>query len=335
MSYWKRKFFAALLFVVLIFATMLPAVAATAAEYKLSNQFPPSHHISKGLAIFADKVKEYSQGRITIRIFDSAQLFKDTEIVEALQDGLVDIGLVATNKWGGMIPAADVFDVPFLFVGLDSPKKFLDEGAGEILDKEFVKFGVKNLFWVDYGFIQMWNSKRPLRTPADFAGLKMRSYSAGDSETLKALGAAPTLMSSSEMYMALQRGTVDGATTGMPAGVSRKVYEVQKYLTIANYSTAEFSVQSNLDWWMGLDAESQEVILRAGKDAEAWIREAIVDSEAEAEKAVRDAGLEVVVLTPEERAEFVKATQSVKEQFVKHAGEIGGQLIALGDRLFR
>ena len=247
----------------------------------------------------------------------------------------MDIGLVATNKWGGMIPAADVFDVPFLFVGLDSPKKFLDEGAGEILDKEFVKFGVKNLFWVDYGFIQMWNSKRPLRTPADFAGLKMRSYSAGDSETLKALGAAPTLMSSSEMYMALQRGTVDGATTGMPAGVSRKVYEVQKYLTIANYSTAEFSVQSNLDWWTGLDAESQEVILRAGKDAEAWIRGAIVDSEAEAEKTVRDAGLEVVVLTPEERAEFVKATQSVKEQFVKHAGEIGGQLIALGDRLFR
>ena len=58
-------------------------------------------------------------------------------------------------------------------------------------------------------------------------------------------------------------------------------------------------------------------------------------SEAEAEKTVRDAGLEVVVLTPEERAEFVKATQSVKEQFVKHAGEIGGQLIALGDRLFR
>lgn len=69
MKYWKRKLFAAL-----IVATMLPAVAATAAEYKLSNQFPPSHHISKGLAIFADKVKEYSQGRITIRIFDSAQL---------------------------------------------------------------------------------------------------------------------------------------------------------------------------------------------------------------------------------------------------------------------
>ena len=118
MGNWKRKFFAALT-LKLVIATVLPAAVAMAAEYKLSNQFPPSHHISKGLAIFADKVKEYSQGKITIRIFDSAQLFKDTEIVEALQDGLVDIGLVATNKWGGMIPAADVFDVPFLFMGLD------------------------------------------------------------------------------------------------------------------------------------------------------------------------------------------------------------------------
>ena len=292
MKSWARKFLT-----VCVAALLFPGAAVFAAEYKLSNQFPPSHHISKGLGVFADKVKEYSQDKIRIKIFDSAQLFKDTEIVEALQDGLVEIGLVATNKWGGMIPATDVFDVPFLFVDLESPKKFLDGGASEILDGEFMKLGVKNLFWADYGFIQMWNSKRPLHSPADFAGLTMRSYSAGDSETLKALGAAPTLMSSSEMYMALQRGTVDGATTGMPAGVSRKVYEVQKYLTIANYSTAEFCVQANLEWWEGLDAEGQEAILKAGRDAEAWIRGAIAESEAEAEKTIRDAGLEVTVLT--------------------------------------
>lgn len=330
MKFWTQRFLTAW-----VLALLLPATAMSAAEYKLSNQFPPSHHISKGLVVFADKVKEYSQDKMRIQIFDSAQLFKDTEIVEALQDGLVEMGLVATNKWGGMIPATDVFDVPFLFMNLESPKKFLEGGASELLDGEFMKFGVKNLFWADYGFIQMWNSKRPLRSPADFAGLTMRSYSAGDSETLKALGAAPTLMSSSEMYMALQRGTVDGATTGMPAGVSRKVYEVQKYLTIANYSTAEFCVQANLEWWDGLDPESREIVLKAGRDAEAWIRGAIAESEAEAEKKIRDAGLEIHVLTPEERAEFVKSTAVVKEQFVKRAGSIGEQLVSISDKLFQ
>ena len=113
------------------------------------------------------------------------------------------------------------------------------------------------------------------------------------------------------------------------------MYEVQKYLTIANYSTAEFCVQANLEWWEGLDAEGQEAILKAGRDAEVWIRGAIAESEAEAEKTIRDAGLEVNVLTPEEQAEFVKATAVVKEQFVKRAGAIGEKLIAIGDTLFR
>lgn len=308
--------------------------SALAASYNLSNQFPPSHHISKGLAVFVDKVKEYSNGNITITLFDSAQLFKDTEIVEALQDGLVEMGLVATNKWGGMIPAVDIFDVPFLFVDLSSPKAFLDGGASEILDQEFMKYGVKNLFWADYGFIQMWNSKRPLRKPEDFVGLTMRSYSAGDSETLQALGAAPTLMSSSEVYMALQRRTVEGTTTGMPAGVSRRLYEVQKYLTLANYSTAEFCIQANLDWWNGLDQETQEVILKAGLDAEAWIRDAIADSENEAEQTIRDAGLEVISLTAEERAAMIEATKGVKDLYLARSGEVGAQLVAIADELF-
>ena len=94
----------------------------------------------------------------------------------------------------------------------------------------------------------MFNSKRPLAKPDDFKGLKIRAFSKGSADTIKALGGVPVVMSSSEMYMALQRGTVDGATTGMPAAVSRKIYEVQKYMTLANYTTAQFFVQGNLDY---------------------------------------------------------------------------------------
>ncbi len=317
-----------------LFALMLVSCSvAFAAEYTLSNQYPPSHHISKGLVVFADEVAKLSGGKTTIKIADSAQLYKDTEIVDALQEGLVPLGLVATNKWGGMIPAMDVFDLPFLFVDLSSPKKFLDGGGDEILDREFQSKGVKNLFWADYGFIQMWNNKHPLHMPADFVGLTMRSFSAGDSETLKALGAAPTLMSSSEMYMGLQYGTVSGATTGMPAAVSRKIYEVTKYLTIANYTTAEFCVQANLEWWNTLDAETQDILLKAGKVGEAWIRDAIAESEAEAEKVVRDYGLEVNTLTEEERQAMMEATKNVKEDFLKRAGKPGQELVDLAAKV--
>ena len=308
------------------------AVAGAKTEFRLSNQLPPSHHISKGLVLFAAKVKEYSKGAVEVKIFDSAQLFKDTEIVEGLQEGLIESGLVPVNKWSGMIPAADVFEMPFVFKDLTSIKKFIDAGAGELLDKEFEKKTVKNLFWVDYGYIQFFNNKRPLTKPDDFKGLTMRSFSSGDADTLKALGAAPTVMSSSEMYMALQRGTVDGATTGMPAAVSRKIQEVQKFMTEANYTTAQFAVQASLKWWEKLPQDQRDAVLKAGKDAEEWIRGAIAQSEDEAEKAIRKAGVQIHQLTPEARPLFIKATEPVRQTFASKTGELAKKLmeIALG-----
>ncbi|MBQ8091240.1 MAG: TRAP transporter substrate-binding protein DctP [Pyramidobacter sp.] len=307
----------------------LSSSVAFAGEFTISNQFPPSHHISKTIHVFADKVAELTGGKTKVNVADSGALYSDAQILEAVQEGLVEVGLVGTYKWGGQVPAADVFDLPFLFPDLSSPKKFLDAGANDILDAEFNKKGVKNLFWCDYGFIQMWNNVHPLHTPKDFEGLTMRSYSAGDSITLKALGAAPTLISSAEMYMAIQQGTVKGATTGMPAAVSRKIYEVSKYLTIANYSTAQFSVQANLEWWNDQDEETKKAIMEAGKVAEQYLRDAVAASEGAAEKTVRDAGLEVNTLTAEERAQMIEATKSVWDKYLERAGEIGQKLVAL------
>ena len=308
------------------------AVAGAKTEFRLSNQFPASHHVSKGLVLFAAKVKEYSKGAVEVKIFDSAQLYKDTEIVEALQDGLIETGLVPVNKWSGMIPAADVFEMPFVFKDLTSIKKFIDAGAGDLLDKEFQKRAVKTLFWVDYGYIQFFNNKRPLTKPDDFKGVTMRSFSSGDADTLKALGAAPTVMSSSEMYMALQRGTMDGATTGMPAAVSRKIQEVQKFMTEANYTTAQFVMQANLKWWEKLPQDQREAILKAGKEAEEWIRGAIAQSEDEAEKVIRKAGVQIHPLAPEARPLFIKATEPVRQTFANKSGELAKKLmeIALG-----
>jgi C4-dicarboxylate-binding protein DctP len=264
-----------------------------------------------------------------VKIFDSAQLYKDTEIVEALQEGLVEAGLVPINKWSGMIPAADVFEVPFLYKDLSSLKKFLNAGAGDLLDKEFEKKGAKTLFWVDYGYIQFFNNKRPLAKPDDFKGLKMRTFSKGDADTLRALGAAPTVMSSSEMYMALQRGTVDGATTGMPAAVSRKVHEVSKYMTEANYTTAQFAVQGTLKWFAKLSAEQKDAVLKAGKYAEEWIRGVIAKEEDAAEQTIRKGGVQIHKLTADERPLFIKATEPVREAFAKKTGDLAKKLMEI------
>lgn len=301
-----------------------------AMEFKLSNQFPPNHHVSAGMRVFADKVAEYSKGELTVKIYDAGSLYRDAEIVKAIRGGSVEVGLVPVNKWSGMIPAVDIFDVPFAFPTLESLKKFLD-GAAPIFDEAFSKYNAKVLFWVDYGYVQFFNSKRPLKTPDDFKGLTMRAFSAGDAETLKALGAAPTIISSSEMYMALQRGTIDGADTGMPAAVSRKVIEVQKYMTLANYAAAEFLVQANLKWWNGLDKAQQAIIAKASLDAEAYIREKVAAAESDAQDTVAKSGIEIHTPTAEEMAAFVKATAPLRDEYLKKGGDLAAKLLPIAD----
>lgn len=322
----KTIFFITLILVmVLVFSASISAKTS----FRLSNQLPPSHHISKSLELFASKVDEYSQGKIEIKVFPSAQLFKDTEIVEAIQEGNIELGLVPVNKWSGMIPAAEIFEMPFVFSDLTSIEKIINAGAGKLLDEAFQEKGAKVVFWVDYGFVQFFNNIRPLKKPEDFNGLKIRTFSNATAETVKALGGTPVVMSSSEMYMALQRGTVDGATTGMPAAVSRKVYEVQKYLTICNYSTAQFMVQANLDWWNEQPEEIKQILIKAGKDAEKWLRGEIMNSERNAQKTIEEAGLEIYILSPEEREIFIEATEPVRKNYAEQTGELGKKLLEI------
>ncbi len=313
--------------------TLFAAASALAAPIKLSNQFPPQHHVSKGLQVFADKVKEYSKDEMEVKIFDSGSLFRDAEIVKAIRNGSTEIGLVPVNKWSGILPAVDIFEVPFTFAHLQSLEQFLNAGAAPIFDAAFAKYGAKVLFWVDYGYVQFFNNKRPLKSPADFSGLTMRAFSAGDAEIIKALGAAPTIISSSELYMALQRGTIDGTTTGMPAAVARKVVEVQKYMTLSNYSTAEFLVQANQKWWNGLDSNQQEILIKASRDAESFIRQEVAKAEDESLAAIKAAGLEVHELSSEERQAFVSATAALRESYLKKSGELGAQLMPIADKL--
>ena len=309
-----------------------PARAVT--EFKLSNQFPPNHHVSIGMRVFADKVAEYSKGDLAVKIYDSGSLYRDAEIVKAIRNGSTEVGLVPVNKWSGMIPAVDIFDLPFAFPQLSCLKNFLDESA-PLFDETFSKYGTKVLFWVDYGYVQFFNSKHPLKTPEDFKGLTIRAYSAGDAEILKVLGAAPTIISSSEMYMALQRGTIDGTDTGMPAAISRKVVEVQKFMTRANYAVAEFLVQANMKWWNGLTADQQDAIMKAAADAEAFIREKVAAAEAEAEESIARAGIDIHILSDEELDAFIQATAPVRETYLKNSGELGAKLLPLVDNARR
>ena len=186
-------------------------------ELKLAYHLPVDHHLSKSMEKFAKRVEEKSGGKLTVKTYPAGQLYTDKSMNDAIMSGGLDMGLNSTAMWTTVIPALNVLDVPFLLPNYDSVAKAIDGGLGKTLEAEFEKKGVKNLIWADYGYVQFANNKRPLTKPEDFAGLQLRGYGQIPAETIKALGASPVTMGSAEVYMAIQRGTIDGQTSGTTA----------------------------------------------------------------------------------------------------------------------
>ena len=161
---------------------------------KLAHNFPATHPIAKASVSFAEKVKAKTNGSITVTVYPSGQLYNDKSMNDAIMSGGIDMGMNTVGRWSTVIPAMEVFDVPFLFPTYAKVDAAIDGGLGKKLGDELLKKGVRAMIWADYGFVQFCNAKRPITKPEDFAGLKLRGYGEMPSETIKALGASPVTM---------------------------------------------------------------------------------------------------------------------------------------------
>ncbi|WP_425058731.1 C4-dicarboxylate-binding periplasmic protein DctP [Sporomusa carbonis] len=294
---------------------------------KLAHNLPVTHHLARAMEDFAKKVNEKSQGNIQINIYPSGQLFNDKSMNDAVMTGGVEMGLNSAAMWSSVIPAMEIFDVPFLFPSYDRIKKAIDSGVGEKLSGEMEKKGARVLMWADYGFVQFANSKRPLTQPEDFKGLKLRGYGELPSETIKALGASPVTMGAGEVYMALQRGTIDGQTSGTTAMYDRKMYEVSKYLTVTNHAFPEFLVAINLKFWNSLTADQKKIIQEAADEVRDSIRAQTQNEDIKTLQALKEKGMEVYVVPESDIPVWQKATEPVQAIFVKRAGAVGQEVI--------
>ncbi len=294
---------------------------------KLAHNLPASHPLAKGATVFAQKVQEKSKGNITVTIYPSGQLYNDKSMNDALMAGGIDMGLNTVGRWSSVIPAMEVFDVPFLFPSYEKVDKAIDGGLGDKLGAELLKKGVRALIWADYGFVQFANSKRPLTKPADFEGLKLRGYGEMPSDTIKALGAAPVTMGSGEVYMAMQRGVVDGLTSGTTAMLNRKINEVAKYLTITNHAYPEFILAMNEKSFQNLSPEQQNILTETAKEVRDDLRKNAKIEDLAALEKLKEQGMEVYVVPDSEIGQWQEATKPCWDTFVKHSGKLGQELI--------
>lgn len=294
---------------------------------KVAAGLPQSHPLVKAVESLKAKTLEKSGGTVEIAIYPAGQLFNDKNMNDALISGGVDIALNTVGRWASIIPAMDVFDVPFIFPGYEKVDKAIDSGLGEKLGGELLKKGIRPLIWLDYGFVQYANNKKLVKSPADFAGLKIRGYSKYSAETIKALGASSVTMSSSEVYMALQRGTIDGQTSGTTAMRDRKMYEVHQYLTVTNHASPEFILAMNDKSYSKLSANQKKALDEACKEVETAVRANAKNEDLKALDELKAKGMEIYVVPESELQQWRDATKPVWDLFLKENGKTGRELI--------
>ena len=277
----------------------------------------------KGAEYFKKLAEERTKGRVKVEVYPNSTLFKDGEEMEALQLGSVQMLAPSVAKFGPLgVREFEVFDLPYIFDSFTELHKVTEGPVGKALFQKLESKGITGLAFWDNGFKEM-SANKPLRTPDDYKGLKMRIQSSkvlGDQ--MKALGAIPQVMAFSEVYQALQTGVVSGTENPPSNFYTQKMNEVQKYLSMTDHGVIEYAVIVNKKFWDGLPADIRTTLEGAMKDATKYANDIAKKENDDALEAVRKTGkTEIITLTPEQKAAMKKALVSVHKENESRVGK--------------
>jgi C4-dicarboxylate-binding protein DctP len=265
---------------------------------------------------FKKLAEERTKGRVKVEVYANSALYKDGEEMEMLQIGAVQMLAPSLAKFGPLgVREFEVFDLPFLFDSYADLHKVTQGPVGQALLKKLEAKGITGLAYWDNGF-KIMSANKPLKSPSDFKGLKMRIQSSKvlDQE-MRDLGAIPQVMAFSEVYQALQTGVVDG-TENPPSNLyTQKMHEVQKYATVSEHGYLGYAVIVNRKFWSALPADVRTTLEGAMKDATAYANDIAKKENDDGLEAVRKSGkTQVSTLTPEEKRAWKKALIGVHRE---------------------
>jgi tripartite ATP-independent transporter DctP family solute receptor len=244
------------------------------AQLKLASLTPMSHTYNQGALKFADLVKERSNGRIQVTVYPDGQLGKgERELLEAVQQGTIDVYVGSTGPIGGFNPAIGILDIPFLFNDYAHVDKVLDGPVGRQLLDDLEKAQFKALAFWENGFRNLTNSRRPVRVPADARGLKIRTMeNKVHMAAWEAVGANPVPMAFGEVYGALQQKVLDGQENPVAVIYSVKLDEVQPYLSMTQHVYSPAVLIVSLKKWQTIPQRDQEMLLGAAREVAGYQR---------------------------------------------------------------
>lgn len=319
----------------LVLAGLLLGLAATPARaaepgkitIRFSHELPESHDMARGARLFAERVAKRTGGQVEVQVFPAAQLVKDVNAPQAVTTGTVDALMSPLHTWTSLVALVGVFDVPFLFGDWPTALKILEGDAGQRLLRKVEPLGAVAFGYMPLGFGVFSNNKRPVRLPQDFKGLKIRGANIVVDRLIADAGGVPTLLSPAELYMAMQRGVIDGSHQVIASTVVRKFYEVQKYLTVTRHNFVPYFMVMNRRVWDRLSPSQQEAVREAAQEAAKWAAEADQVAERDAVAFLRGKGMEVHVLTADEQRAWREVGRGARELWLSKVGREGAEIV--------
>lgn len=263
---------------------------------------------------FEELVEEYSGGTIDVQVFNNGQLGSERDIIEQVGFGTIEAGIAASGNAVTFVPDLQIFAMPYLITDLEKAYELLDGDTGRQLLEQFEAIGMYSYHFYVNGWRQFTNAKFALEHPADVKGLKMRCMENDAYIAIyQALGATPSAMSIADFQTAARQGTVDGHDNALVNIYSQKTYEVQPYITLANFTWDPSCFVINKDFMDSLTPEQQEAVKKAEWEVCQWDRTQTATYDEEIIADMKTKG--VTFVENVDIAEWQAATASVYDQF--------------------
>lgn len=292
------------------------ASTAEAGSWRGWNIHPEGYPNTIALAQFAKDITEKTDGRITAEVFNSGVLGSQPDAIEQVRNGALDFGNFNLGPMGEIVPATNVLSLPFLFTGIDQMHAAMDGAPGQKLSDAMSEEGIVALSWFDSGARSFYNTKRPIQTPDDLDGLKIRVMNNQlYVDMVDNMGGNATPMAYGEVYQSLKTGVIDGAENNYPSYDSSNHYEVAKYYSLTQHLILPECICISKSSFDALSAEDQTVVRDAAIAAATLQRELWAEREKVSLAKVEASGTTVNEVA--DKAAFQAKMKPVYEMFFK------------------
>jgi len=274
-------------------STSLGALAAQ--TITVGHTTSDNSHYSVGVDAFKKTLEDLSGGEFVVQEHPSGALGGERAMIEGLQIGTIDTVITSTGPLGNFVPETYVLDLPFLFANYQQARCVLDGEIGQDLLDKIGQNNLVGLAWTENGFRHLTNSLRPVKTPEDAAGLKIRTMeNKMHMAAFEEMGVAPTPMAFPELFTALQQGTVDGQENPISVILTSNLWEVQDYLSLTGHVYSPAVMLASPVLWSGLSEEEKGWFKQAAKAGAEATRGEVSRLETEGVKELEEKGMTVV-----------------------------------------